>query len=64
MLGGQWRVLMLGGQWKVKEKKKHLFTSLHFPQQILLEPSFFSIDLKILLYHGSRPLLTHFLPFP
>jgi hypothetical protein len=38
-LGGQWKVLMLGGQWKQKEK--HLFTSFHFPQQILLKPSFF-----------------------
>jgi hypothetical protein len=33
------------------------------PEQILLKPSIFSFDLNILLYHGSRPLLTHFLPF-
>jgi hypothetical protein len=33
------------------------------PQQILLKPSIFSFDLKVLLYHGSRLLLTHFLPF-
>jgi hypothetical protein len=32
------------------------------PQQILLKPSFFSIDHKVLLYHV--PLFTHFLPFP
>jgi hypothetical protein len=24
----------------------------------------FSFDLKFLLFHGFRPLLTHFLPFP
>jgi hypothetical protein len=23
-----------------------------------------SINLKVILYHGYRPLLTHFLPFP
>jgi hypothetical protein len=34
------------------------------PQQILLKPSFFSTDNKVLLYHGFRPSLTHFLPFP
>jgi len=34
------------------------------PQQILLKPSFFSIDIKVLLYCGSKSLLTHFLPFP
>ncbi len=52
----------LGGQWKVKEK--HLFTSCHFPpQQSLFRPSIFSLDLKVLLYHGPRPLLTHSLPF-
>jgi hypothetical protein len=32
------------------------------PQQIL-KPSFFFVDLKVLLYHGYRPLLMHFLPF-
>jgi hypothetical protein len=34
------------------------------PQQILLKPSIFSFDLKVLLYYGFRPLFTHFLPFP
>jgi hypothetical protein len=34
------------------------------PQQILLKPSIFSFDLKVLLYHGFRPLLTPFLLFP
>jgi hypothetical protein len=64
-LGGKRKVPMLGGQWKEKEKnkKKHIFTFSHFPQQILLKPSFFSINFKVLLYHGFRSLLTHFLPF-
>jgi len=42
MLGGQWEVPMFGGLWKEKKKEKHLFT-------------IFSIDLKVLFYHGSRP---------
>jgi hypothetical protein len=33
------------------------------PQQILLKPSFFSIDLNVLLCHDSRPLFTHFFHF-
>jgi hypothetical protein len=33
------------------------------PQQILLKPSIFSFDLKVLLYHGSKLLLMHFLLF-
>jgi hypothetical protein len=53
---------LLGGQCKVKEK--YLFTSSHFPpNQFLLKPSIFPFNLKVLLYHGSKPLLTHFLPF-
>jgi hypothetical protein len=32
-------------------------------QQTLLKPSIFSFDLKVLLHHGSRSLLTHSLPF-
>ncbi len=72
-LGGQWKVprlvangrfhawwpmecSKLGGQWKVKEK--HIFTSSIFPQQPLLKLSIFSFDLMVLLYHGSKPLLT------
>ncbi len=43
-------------------------TPFHFfplsPQQILLKPTIFSFDLKVLLYFGSRPLFTNFLPFP
>jgi len=78
MFGGHWKVpclvairrfhvwwplegSMLGGQWNVKEK--HLFTSSIFPQQTLLKPSIFSFDLMVLLYHGSKPLLTPFFPF-
>jgi hypothetical protein len=53
----------LGGQWKEKEKVfLHLFPL--FPRAILLRPLSFSFDIKVLLYHGSRPLFTHFLPFP
>jgi hypothetical protein len=64
-LGGQWKekVPMLGGQWT--EKEKVLFHLLPLsPQATLLKPSCFSFDIKVLLYHGSRPLFTHFLPFP
>ncbi len=67
MLGGQWKenekVLMLGGQWKDMEKVLfHLFPL--FPQATLLRPLSFSFNIKVLLYHGSRPLFTFFLPFP
>jgi hypothetical protein len=48
------------GQWK--EEEKHLFTSSHFHPTIFFKPLFF--NLKVLLYHASRSLLTHFLPFP
>jgi len=34
------------------------------PQAILLRLSYFSFDIKVLFYHGSRLLFTHFLPFP
>ncbi len=33
------------------------------PQPILLKPSIFPFDLKLLLYHGTKLILTHFLPF-
>jgi hypothetical protein len=60
-VGGLWKVLIFGGLWKKKEK--HIFTSCHFaPQQILFKP-FFSIDLNVLFYHGSRPLLYTFPSF-
>jgi len=60
-LGGQWKEKekfpMLGGQWK--EKEKFLFTFFHFPPNNLLEPSSFSFDITVLLYHSFRPLFTH-----
>jgi hypothetical protein len=67
MLGDRWKekekVLMLKGQWKEKEKVLfHLFPL--FPQATLLRPLFFFFDIKVLLYHGFRPLFTSFLPFP
>jgi hypothetical protein len=37
---------------------------LIFPQTTLLRPSFFSFDIKVLLYHGSRPLFMHSFLFP
>ncbi len=60
--GGQWKVPMFGGPWK--EKEKHLFNTSQFPPNLfLLKPSFFPFDLKVLIYHGSKLLLMHFLPF-
>ncbi len=73
--GGQWKekekVPMLGGQWNVpslvangRRRKNHFHLFPLSPQPILLKPSIFPFDLKVLLYCGSRPLFTHFLPFP
>jgi hypothetical protein len=46
-------------------RRKNTFSLLPtVPQQILLKPSIFSFDLKVLLYHGSGLLLMHSLPFP
>jgi hypothetical protein len=59
-LGGQWKVPMFGGPWKEKEmeKKKHPFHLFSFSSPTNFTYFyFFSIDLKVLLYHGSRPLL-------
>jgi hypothetical protein len=40
-------------------------TFSHFPpKRLYLNLRVFSFDIKVLLYHGSRPLFTHFLPFP
>jgi hypothetical protein len=39
----------------------HLFPL--FPQAIYLDLCFFSFDIKVLFYHGSRPLFTHFFLF-
>ncbi len=41
-----------------------LFTFFHFPFNKFYLNFFFSIDLKVLLYHGSKPLLMPFLPIP
>jgi hypothetical protein len=47
--------------WPMEGEKKTPFQFFPFPpQQILLKTSFFPL---ILLYHGSKLLLTHFLPF-
>jgi hypothetical protein len=79
MFGGLWRVPMFAGQlklpifggpWKVpmegsiwKKKKKHPFHLFSLsPQQFYLN-LFFLIDFKVLLYHGSRPLLYVLLSF-
>jgi hypothetical protein len=59
---GKGEGFLLDGQWK--EKKKVLFHLFPFsPQATSLRPLFFSFDIKVLLYHGSRPLFTHSLPF-
>jgi hypothetical protein len=49
----------------MEEKNKRTFSPLPiFAQQILLKPSFFHLILSFYFYHGSKLLLTHFLPFP
>jgi hypothetical protein len=45
------------------EGKIHFHLFPLSPQPILLKPSIFPFDLKVLLYHGIRLLLMHFLPF-
>jgi hypothetical protein len=56
-LGGQWKVpsLVANGMfqaWWPSEGKTHFHFFPLFPQQILLKPSFFSFDHKVLFYHG------------
>jgi hypothetical protein len=58
---GQWKVPSLVANGRRKKNSFHLFPLS--PQPNLLKPSIFPFDLKILLYHGSRPLLTRFLSF-
>jgi len=60
-LSGQWKVpcLVANGRWK----KNTFLLLLTFPPTNLLELLIFSFDLEALLYHGSRSLLTPFLPF-
>ncbi len=56
---------MFQAWWPVEGEGKTPFHFFPFsPQQTLLKPSIFSFDLMILLYHGSKPLLTPFFPFP
>jgi len=50
--------------WPMEGERKTPFHLFPFsPQQTLLKPSIFSFDLTILLYHGSKLLLTPFFPF-
>ncbi len=58
---GEGKGSLFGGQWKEKVLF-HLFPLS--PQTTLFRPSFFSFDIRVLLYHGSRLLFTHSLPFP
>jgi hypothetical protein len=54
---------LLSGQWKEKEKVFSYLFPLS-PQATSLKLSFLSFDIKVLLYHGPRPLFMHALPFP
>jgi len=46
-------------------KRRNTFSPLPtFPPTNFILTFIFSIDLKVLFYHGSRPLLMHFLLFP
>ncbi len=48
-----------------RRRKRFFFTSSHFPpKQLYLDLRFFSFDIKVLLYHGSRLLFTHLFLFP
>ncbi len=61
---------MFQAWWPMEGEGKthfHLFTFSHFPTfppTILFKPLIFPFDLKVLLYHGFKPLLMHFLIFP
>jgi hypothetical protein len=47
------------------EREGYLSPFPTFPlKQLYLNLCFFSFDIEVLLYHGSRPLFMHFLPFP
>ncbi len=73
---GEGKSSLLGGQWKEKDKvlclvangrrrRRFFATSSHFPpKQLHLDLHFFSFNIKVLLYHGPRPLFTHSFPFP
>jgi len=48
--------------WK---KRRFFFTSSHFSsKQLHLDLRFFPFNIKVLFYHGCRPLFMHFLFFP
>jgi len=56
---------MFSAWWPMEGEGKtpfHLFPLS--PQQTLLKHSIFSFDLIVLLYHGSKLLLTPFFHFP
>jgi hypothetical protein len=55
---GRFQCLVANG----RRRRNILFTFSHFPPNKFYLNLFFSINLKVLLYHGSRPLLTPFLP--
>ncbi len=76
--GGQWKVkekvfcLVANGKWRRRfsawwlmegEGKNYLLLFPLSPQPILLKPSIFPLDLKVLLYRGSRLLFVHPPPF-
>jgi hypothetical protein len=55
---------MFQAWWPMEGERKTPFHLLSLsPQQILLKPSIFSLDLKVLFNHGPRSLLMHFLFF-
>jgi hypothetical protein len=69
-LGDQWNVpnLMANGKfhawWPMEGEGKHFFTSSHFPpDNLYLNLQIFSFDFIVLLYHGSKSLLTPFVSF-
>jgi hypothetical protein len=75
MFGGPWKVSMQGSKswwplkgfnvwWPMEGKGKTSFSPFitFVPNKFYLN-LFFSIDIKVLLYHGSRSLLYTFLSF-
>jgi hypothetical protein len=78
MLGGQWGSTLLGDQWEVSsfvalgmfyvwlplEVEEKIFfppPSIFYPIRFYL--NLFSIDFKVLFYHGSKPLFHVFPSF-
>jgi hypothetical protein len=68
-LSGQWGSILFGDQWKVlnlaalgRKRRNIIFTCFHFsPHKILLK--FFSIDFRVLFYHGFKSLFCIFPSF-